>query len=376
MAKETKTKALAIVALTLSIVTALGVAGMGFKQYRDAHPKEEEKHEQEDKKDSGGAIVTPEDDDEASSPLSFVTKKLARAEYDEYGIEPYADSAFQIKVSYTGTVDYKDVNWSIAWKSGASGQWGNGKTVTEYVSGSASSDTLTYTVTCHQAFGEQIIITATNKVNPDVTKSATCDYERRVIDVVDALYHVEAGEAKGVVMWNSVDITTGYSSAIDRGESKPDFQYSDVYTIASNNDPYISVSLNSEFVTKLLDYASTSSYFVGDTKTALEELRNAKTNVDSKNIDLTKFVSIISLFTSSGASNKICTDETVRKNAATIFAGFLASGSQPYFLELNYNATGYNSSYTKTVQIGYASGAFGSVANASSMNFDKTGFIF
>lgn len=82
------------------------------------------------------------------------------------------------------TATDKSVKWSVSFVNPSS-EWATGKTVTDYVS--ISSSGLTCTVTCHQAFGEQIKITVTSNDNPEATDSCVVDYLKRVEDVTFAL---------------------------------------------------------------------------------------------------------------------------------------------------------------------------------------------
>ena len=82
------------------------------------------------------------------------------------------------------TATDKSVKWSVAFVNPSS-EWATDKTVTDYVS--VSSSGLTCTVTCHQAFGEQIKITVTSNDNPEATDSCVVDYLKRIEDVTFAL---------------------------------------------------------------------------------------------------------------------------------------------------------------------------------------------
>lgn len=81
------------------------------------------------------------------------------------------------------------VDWSLSWKNAAS-SWANGKSVTDYVTVTPSSDgALTANVNCLKAFGGQIKVTVTSRVNPEAKAECTLDYARRILDT--ALYHEE-----------------------------------------------------------------------------------------------------------------------------------------------------------------------------------------
>lgn len=54
------------------------------------------------------------------------------------------------------------LSWEVAFKDPSS-TWATGKNVSDYVTISVSSDTLTCTVTCKQAFGEQIVLNVSSK---------------------------------------------------------------------------------------------------------------------------------------------------------------------------------------------------------------------
>ena len=77
----------------------------------------------------------------------------------------------------------KEVDWAIAFVNPAS-NWASGKTVTDYVTVTSDSDgSLTATVTCLKAFGEQIKITVTSRENPNVSAVCTVDYLKKILDV-------------------------------------------------------------------------------------------------------------------------------------------------------------------------------------------------
>lgn len=77
-----------------------------------------------------------------------------------------------------------DIAWDVQFVDPDS-EWATGKTVTDYVT--ILPDSAGYsgvcTVTCHQAFGEQIIVTAQSVANPDVKQSCTVDYKQRLLDI-------------------------------------------------------------------------------------------------------------------------------------------------------------------------------------------------
>lgn len=74
--------------------------------------------------------------------------------------------------------DFQSVVWSIAWKNDSS-EWAKGKTVTDYVT--VTPNGLKATVTCLQAFGEQVVVTVISVDHSDVTASCNVDYVEKVL---------------------------------------------------------------------------------------------------------------------------------------------------------------------------------------------------
>ena len=85
------------------------------------------------------------------------------------------------------TADNKAVDWAASFVDPSS-SWASGKTVTDYVTVTPASDgALIANVNCLKAFGEQIKVTVTSRVNPEAKAECTLDYARRILDT--ALYH-------------------------------------------------------------------------------------------------------------------------------------------------------------------------------------------
>lgn len=95
-----------------------------------------------------------------------------------------AESSDSISVTATvkpDTSSDKSVLWSIAFINPSS-EWASGKNVSDYVNYTTSGEgNITATVTCLQAFGEQIILTATANANPEATANVVIDYVKRVV---------------------------------------------------------------------------------------------------------------------------------------------------------------------------------------------------
>lgn len=100
------------------------------------------------------------------------------------GVATYASDNSLSKV-LTATVDNEDAkklsySWSVAFKNNSS-TWAKGKNISDYVTvEKSSSSDLQATVTCKQAFGEQIIVTVSSDYG-SASASCTVDYKKRVL---------------------------------------------------------------------------------------------------------------------------------------------------------------------------------------------------
>lgn len=129
---------------------------------------------------NGGMMLDPSGDEDHG--VSFEAITIPKAQYAAYGISPIAETAQQITATITpDNAEYKTLDWSVAWESGTSGKFGNGKNVTEYVTVEPSSDgALTATLTCKQAFGETIILTASLRNFPDIKGTRKVQYQQKL----------------------------------------------------------------------------------------------------------------------------------------------------------------------------------------------------
>ena len=133
-----------------------------------------------DTDNNGGALIGGVE----NNGISLMSARIAPTAYAENGISPQADTAY----SLTATIvpDYasnKAVDWSVSWVN-ANSAFASGKTVTDYVTVTPTSDgALTANVVCKQAFGEQIQIIVTSRDNSNVTAVCLLDYAKRITGV-------------------------------------------------------------------------------------------------------------------------------------------------------------------------------------------------
>lgn len=167
--------------LAASVITTGVCFGTGAWQLA---PKDDPAVEQPDDQtpdetpdDEGGMIV---DEGEANG-ISVMSARIAPEEYEDYGISPMAESAQQLTATITpSNATNQKVDWTVKWKN-ASSSWANGKTVTDYVTVTPTSDgALTANVECKQAFGEQVKITCTSRDNENAKAECNVDYAKKV----------------------------------------------------------------------------------------------------------------------------------------------------------------------------------------------------
>lgn len=128
--------------------------------------------------DSDGGMLVGEAE---GNGVKLMSAKIAAADYEEYGVSPLAENAFVLTATITPADSYdKTVDWTVRWQN-ASSSWAKGKTVTDYVTVTPTSDgALTASVACLQDFGEKIEVVCTSRANENASATCVCDYAKRV----------------------------------------------------------------------------------------------------------------------------------------------------------------------------------------------------
>lgn len=126
----------------------------------------------------GGAILG----NGSGNGLRLMSTVIAKADYAANGVSPLAETAYTLTATvYPENASNKALDWSVSFVN-ASSSWATGKTVTDYVTVTPTSDgALTATVENLQAFGEQIQVKATSRDNPDAYATCTVDYLQRTM---------------------------------------------------------------------------------------------------------------------------------------------------------------------------------------------------
>ena len=180
-----------ILAVLLVLVIAAGVVGVGYvsdwftdwTKFEQEQPADEEQGGEEELP----SVVDENGETMESGTVYAMPARMLYTSAATTAADGTTVSSSPITLEATITPDTatdKSVKWSVAFVNPLS-EWATDKTVTDYVS--VSSSGLTCTVTCHQAFGEQIKITVTSNDNPEATDSCVVDYLKRIEDVTFAL---------------------------------------------------------------------------------------------------------------------------------------------------------------------------------------------
>ena len=164
-----------IIAFALIFVLLAGLIGTWVVLFEDDAPEEEPPAQTE-------TVVT----DGEGNPMESgkVYAMPANMVFAATAAEP-SDAKDGITLKATidpDTAANQNVDWSVSFVNPSS-SWASGKTVTDYVTVTPTSDgALTATVQCLKAFGEQIKITVTSRANEYATAECTVDYARRITD--------------------------------------------------------------------------------------------------------------------------------------------------------------------------------------------------
>ena len=152
-----------------------------------------------------------------------------------------AEMTVEVKASITpDDAANKAVDWSVAFVN-ASSSWANGKTVTDYVTVTPDSDgSLIASITCKQAFGEQIKLIVTSRENPNATASCTLDYKQQFLEYAYSLTQT----GKTPVINNATKKGTVYADFETEEALKlmVTYEKSAIYTVALNDSEITSPS--------------------------------------------------------------------------------------------------------------------------------------
>lgn len=161
----------------LSLVLGIVIGAGGFGIVSNINKNEKVPEQTATLPDYGGAVIG----EAQENGIQMMKTAIPVEEYAAYGVSEQAEKAYTITATVKpDDATNKKVNWSLAFAN-AESTWAKGKNLSDYVTVTASGTTnSTAVLTCKQAFGEQILLTATS--DDDSTKSAVCtvDYAQKV----------------------------------------------------------------------------------------------------------------------------------------------------------------------------------------------------
>ena len=245
--------------LTLFAFILVGVmlAGiiLGWFDKKEEPPAGEEQQQTED----GGMVV----DEAAGSGIRVMSAQISPSTYEEYGISSMAESAQRLTATITpANATNQEVDWAVVWVNPSS-SWASGKTVTDYVTVTPTSDgALTANVECLQAFGEQVKVTCTSRQNPEASASSKVDYIKRIIS--GTMNYL--GDKTGSVNFTSAGSTYTYTATSNVEEiyiDSDDSVFTPVTGVGTIDDEYtydITVTMNGDWAQALYEGCLYASY--------------------------------------------------------------------------------------------------------------------
>lgn len=179
--------------------------------------------------ESGGVIVNPEETEQGGALLSITSDVATVA----------ADESIVVPITAVSSVANIKVNWSIAFANSTS-EWADGKNVADYATvvvpplTPSIGNRFKANLTVKQAFGEQIIITATRQDDEKISATCTVDYERRITEFrgfdfepMQTEYNECTANITPNVTWSIGTVEPEYTQSIS---IKPTGAYIDFYT--------------------------------------------------------------------------------------------------------------------------------------------------
>ena len=175
-----------------------------------------DKDEQNAYVENGG--IEADEESVVEHGVALIRTDIPKELYSDYGIMPIAESAHQLTATVTPTdAINKLVDWSIAWANENS-SWAKGKSVTSYVTVTPTSDgAATANVQCLQAFGEQVVVTATVRDAEEYKATCTYDYRQKFLGFDLSVTH----NSKKIIdlVYNKTDVEIDFPFQITSGSS-------------------------------------------------------------------------------------------------------------------------------------------------------------
>lgn len=144
--------------------------------------------------------------------IFLMSRRLASAEFEDYGIDLQANTAYSITATVNEDAEDKSVIGSVSWKNSSS-SWATGKMISDYVSLNQTEQYgLNFTLTVKQAFGEPVIVKVASCMDSGVYGTAQVDYLKELKSFT-ATINPSLGNDVGRIYIdriNTIEITPNY----------------------------------------------------------------------------------------------------------------------------------------------------------------------
>ena len=218
-------KITAIIALFLSlIVGAYVVLSLVFKSWNPVRWTETKQDQTDGTGDGNGGDKDPSDDELVNSGenkgILLKSRHLDATEYDEYGIEAQANTAYSVTATVNEDAVDKSVIGSVFWKNGSSA-WATGKNINDYVTLNQTVEYgLDFTLTVKQAFGEPVMIKVASCMDSGIYGTAQVDHLKELKSfkaVLNPSYGTDIGRINVGDNMNTVQITPNFGEGTVEG---------------------------------------------------------------------------------------------------------------------------------------------------------------
>ena len=244
----------AVLAVLLALVLAgtaalVGFLSDGFKDWSKFKAEEQtEEQEEGETADEGGAIISEGE----SNGIEMMSTKIAAEDYEENGISPMAESAYQITATITPSdAENQAVVWTVAF-SNPSSSWATGKSVTNYVTVTPTAEgSRTANVECKGAFSEPIVVTVACDENLEIKANCFVDYMKRITSELNFGFSRTDGPGFDKVLFGFTD-SPGYPTTFEFR----DFKYTDGTVDPEIEVTRFEVGLTEEFLEAHSDIAA------------------------------------------------------------------------------------------------------------------------
>ena len=305
--------------------------------------------------------------------VSLLSEKIEKADYEAYGVSPLAESAYTL----TATVEPanapdKAVDWSVAFVDPSS-EWATGKTVTDYVTVTPTSDgALTATVQNLKAFGEQIKVTVTHRENENATASCTVDFAKRIEGV---RFYSEGNGSFDFTMGTDESVSITNNTVAEN--LNIEFLYGD-FTVEDTFSFTLTASINQSFLTaykQKLSGESSLNYIINEVLYTWDgtKFTTAQENIVAKDFYFAPDEASLCIF---DTGEEYTFNATLLQKAKyhNAVVSVIEENPSYYYYDLTINATGSHSEFTATTKI--SPNTENLAYKVSEINLDNSSIIF